>query len=497
MTGAAAARTVGVDLGTTGIRAVVLDPRSGEILDAATRPVRVTTDGDAVTSDPAEIVAATVEVIAEATRGHVADVAAIGFSVQGEAFVPVDTAGHAVGPVPLSMDRRGRPMLPRVADTLGEKEFQVITGQPLHAMFAGFKMVAGDAEWRADRYLGLGDHLLAVLGGEPLTDFTQAARTGLFDVERRVWSAPLIDAVGLTDAFRRLPRVAASGTSAGHLSATMADRTGLRMDTRLVVGMHDQAAAFVGGGGDSDGTAVFSLGSSECLTVASQSRPDIIGTGLACYPTGSDQWLVLAGTAAGGWGLQWLARFVGIEEPRARQEFLNAPPDTPTEVLLLPYFTGSGTLDNNPYARGVISGLSLDTRPADLVRAMYESSGYEAAKILDALSGQVRVTGIRAVGAGSGNRAALQVRADAADWEIVSGDLHAAARGAATIAARGAGLDVCGALAPSSALVPRPAHRDHHRRRRESYRQLYSALALPNGTGADTMTEEPRGNHHP
>lgn len=254
------ASTIGLDLGTSGVRAIVLDHGSGEVLASASRPVAVHNHAGTVTSNAEEIIEAVLEVLGRVGRAS-ESIAGVGISVQGEAVLPVDADGRPVGPVVLSQDTRGAAVAERVAGTLGAERFQQITGQPLHPMFSGFKIAAGGefaTGWR-----GLGDHVLAVLGGRWVTDWTQAARTGLFDVNTLRWSDELAAALGLTDRDHPLPCTAVAGTRAGTIDPAVAAGVGLSPGTQLTVGAHDQAAAFLGGGGDQHGIAVLSLGSSE------------------------------------------------------------------------------------------------------------------------------------------------------------------------------------------------------------------------------------------
>ncbi len=485
--------TVGLDLGTSGVRAVVLDCHTGEIQSEATQPVGVRTGGDLVTADADEIVDAVLTVLARTPAELAADVAAIGFSVQGEAFVPLDRFGRAVDRVPLSMDKRGAGQVSRMADALGAERFQQLTGQPLNEMFPVFKIAAESDRWDAARYLGLGDHVLTQLGGGALTDWTQAARTGLFDVEARAWSQILAEPMGLACVTSRMARPVAAGTVAGTLSADIASLSGLSSSTRLVVGMHDQAAAFLGAGGVADHTAVMSLGTSECVTVGSGTRLRLEGTGVACYPALPGLWMTLAGTAAGGWGLTWLAELTGAATPQQQKALLDAPAAQPGEVLLLPYFTGSGTLDNDPVARGTITGLTLNTRADQLVRAFYESSGYEMAKVLGALSGQIGISAVHIAGAGSQNRRAVQIRADAIDLTLSPVHPQAAARGAAVLAGGALGESVPAPQLCGAAVVPNLDHRERHLHRRQAYRDLYDAIAGLRPESAPTTTEAPRG----
>jgi sugar (pentulose or hexulose) kinase len=472
---------LGIDLGTSGVRALAV-AEDGTDLAAAARATSLSRPREGrVEVDAEQALAAAVSAVRRvcADPAVVADpVAALSLAVQGEAVVPVDAAGRALAPAPVSMDRRGAATAERVGSALGAAEVQRITGQPLHPMFSLYKIAAEGPNRtgpRVHQYRCLGGFVAARLGAEPVLDTTLAARTGAFDVDRRRWSQPLLEATGVPADL--LPTVVPPGTVIGTVAAAAATATGLAAGTPVVVGSHDQAASFWGAGGRAGEVAVFSTGSSDCLTVGTPARPDLAGTGFATYPAAEAGWLTLAGTAAGGWALDWLSTLVGAD----RAALLAAIPDRPPDLLVLPYLAGSGTLDNDPAARGAVVGLTLQTARDELVRAFLESAGFELAKILDALGGRgITAGGIRTVGGGSAERRVLAVRASAAGIPLTPVPGHSAARGAAFQAGVGIGRFASFEAAPvppaGPPAVPDPAHARHYAAQRARYRALYPAL---------------------
>ncbi len=488
---------LGIDLGTTGVRALVVDDAGTHVASAA-RPVPLDMEGGRAEVD-AVVVSAAVDAVIRDVVGPLKDpVRALSFSTQGEVVLAVDAHGRALAPVPVSMDRRGVAVEPRIGRRLGPGEFARITGQPPHPMFSVHKIAAGGPVWHSetvDRYLTLDAHIARGLGAEPATDLSMAARTGLLDVDARTWSDRIVDAARAEGAARllvqRLPSLAVAGQVIGSVSPEAAARTGLRPGTAIVAGAHDQAAAYLGAAGIPGLRSVFSLGSSDCLTVGSAERPaGLDGTGFASYPMGPSGWLTLAGTAAGGWALEWWARMLGTSV----SEVFDHPAAAPSSVMVLPYLIGSGTLDNDPAAHGAIIGLTLGTTREDLARAFLEASAFEMRKIVDALSQRAGISGgeISAVGGGASNAVALAIRADAAGLPLAVGPEHASARGAALLA--GVGIDVFPDLdhlpapAISERATPSPDLADWYGGRRTAYALLYEVLRPL--TAASPITKE-------
>lgn len=496
--------TIGLDLGTTGVRAVSFDA-AGRKIAAATRRTHLTRPRDGwLEFDPEAVLRSSEAVVAEAAAAAASagdEASAIGFSSQGEAIIPVDARGRALAPAPVTMDSRGEPAARALAARVGCDRVQQITGQPLHRMFSIYKIAVGDQNWRPPRaaaWRTLADFIASRWGGAPATDWTSAARTGMFEVGTTSWSNELIGAVA-EDApwIAELPlsEVVPPGTPVGAV-ADAADRLGVRPGTRLIAGLHDQAASFVGGGGRESAVATFALGSSDCLTVGTAGRPHgISGMGFATYPWRPGHWLTLAGTAAGGWALDWYA---GLTDTDDVAELVTYMATEPSPLLVLPYLAGSNTLDNDPFSRGAILGLTLDVTRPQLTRAFLEAAGYELAVLVDGFTAAGMTVGdLCAVGTGATSTASLAVRSSASGLPLTPTSGRASARGAALLAAAAMGtvdLDDLPPVEVGSTLRPDPTIADWYTQQRRAYRHLHDVLRP---FDADTLTNHPNRNRFP
>lgn len=475
---------LGIDLGTSGVR-VVAYSAAGRVVDAAAAPLTLRRDAPGrVELDAAELLRTLEAVVAgvaaeAAARGDRPQ--ALAFAVLGEAVLPVDAAGDPLAPIAVSMDTRGEQAARRLGERVGASEYTRITGQPLHGMFSAFKIAAGGPGWeQAAAYRCVGDFVTQRWTGRAVIDYSQAARTGVFDVARGEWSTVLIDALAEDAPWLRPDRLAEpvpGGAVAGALTEAAASRLGLEPGLPVVAGAHDQAAAFLGAGGEAGARSVVSFGSSDCVTVGTAERPaHLDGTGFASYRVDEALWVTLAGTAAGGWALEWFAAVVGGTVADVFGRLSAEPP----ALLVLPYLTGSGTLDNDPDARGVIHGLTLETTVPELARAVVEGAGFEFAKILAALRERgVRAGELYVTGSGAHNVEALRARAEAAGAALTPVTKDASSRGAAILAARGIGLDAPGLrqVPPpiASAQHPDESVRSWYDAQRDRYGALYEA----------------------
>jgi xylulokinase len=181
--------------------------------------------------------------------------------------------------------------------------------------------------------------------------------------------------------------------------------------------------------------------------------------------------------------LDWFATLTGVAGPAERDDLFEQAADHPARVLVLPYFTGSGTGDNDPHARGAIVGLGLDTTRAELARAFLESFGFEIRKIVDTLADRDIETGaLHAVGGGARSTRALAIRACAAGRPLTPVPGHAAARGAGLLAGVAIGLypslDRLPAPACGAALPPDPATAEWYAAQARRFANLYPASRL-------------------
>lgn len=437
---------IAVDLGTTGVRVaaiaddftvLTLVKRRIELLSPTPhgRLCRLADVEDAVIGGIREIVAR-----------NTLPIDAISFASQGEVVFALE-GGEAPPYFAVTMDNTGLAASREWIAARGAESFHKITGQPCHPMYPVFRFRAGRNACASStgRIVTLDGYLRLRLGGSHSADLSLVARSGLFDVEQRDWSAELTEWAGLSAAD--LPEALPAASLAGKVDAEGERLTGLPQGTPIVVGSHDQASVFWGVGGEPGVRPAFSAGSSECLTQASHTRPHVPGLFLPSYPVNDTTWLTLMGTPSGGWALEWLATFAGYEDVSSLVN--QACALASTEVLVYPYLAGGPALRNDPTATGEILGLNLGSRPPDVARAMLEASGFE---LFDAITRTASAFGHPSVIATAGTGAvggASQIRANAAEvpLDLVGAD--------ATL--RGTAIQAAVAIGKIPSLIPSPA----------------------------------------
>jgi len=490
---------LGLDIGTTGCKAIVFDVE-GNILGSAYREYPLVHPRPGWTELDATLVWSRVEESIRQAVGNAGPhdpVKALALSTQGEAVCPVDQEGNALANSIVTFDNRAVDQATRLAASLGSEAIFRMSGQPLHPMgtinkIAWWKENRPDIYDNAWKFLCYEDLAFARLGLPPTMDFSMAARTMAFDIQNQRWSPEILAVFGIDE--RKLPRIAPSGTVVGIIPDNVCERLGLPSGVLAITGGHDQPCGALGAGAVTQGRAMYAIGTVECVTPALESfLPDLGSQGFPCYPHVIPNMFVTLGFNFGGGSiLRWYRDVFGqLESSRAQAagqdvyDVILGPVDTtPGDLMLLPHFAGTGTPWLDPMSKGAILGFTLDTSKESLVKAILEGTTYEIALNTEAMTGAgLKLNELRAIGGGAKSAKWLQIKADILGIPLVTLSVsEAACLGAAILAGYGAELfpDIAQAAdalaAPIRTFEPNSEHHRRHQERLAIYRQLYPTL---------------------
>jgi xylulokinase len=227
----------------------------------------------------------------------------------------------------------------------------------------------------ATGWTDLGDYVLCGLGGEPVMDWTHASRAGAFDLVERAWDRESCEAAGIDVAF---PRLVASGSIVGSVSAAMAQRTGLPIGVAIVSGGHDHLCAAYGAGLRGTAELFLSAGTSEAH-LALIDAPMSGDTGRyhidqGCYVDGADYYAHI-NIHSGHFFRQWRSLLYADTDDQAMYAQLEAAPVESEVTFELAEDLRHARLDSVPYGAG----------PATLMRAILEGLAARSADIVDHL----------------------------------------------------------------------------------------------------------------
>jgi glycerol kinase len=409
-----------IDQGTTSTRSLLFDA-SGRLLASAQReflqsypqPGWVEHDPQTIWRD---VLHTAREVIA---KSHV-QVAAIGIANQRETTVVWERAnGTPIYPAIVWQDRRTTAECERLQREGVEALVRARTGLLLDPYFSATKLawilehVAG-ARARAERgelASGTIDSFLLwhLTGGKVhATDAANASRTMLFDIHRQCWDGELLKLFDIPQAL--LPEV---HDNSFHYGLTA---PGLFDHQIPIAGMAgDQHAALIGQACLAAGMAkaTFGTGCFFLLNTGQQALSPARGTltTLAYRAGGLPAYAVEGSIFAAGAALKWLRDKLGLIEDVSRTGTIAAGIAN-NGVYLVPAFAGLGAPHWDPDARGLICGLTLDTRPAHFVRAALESAAYQTFDLMQAIMGGEAPRALRVDGGMAGNDWFCQFLAD-------------------------------------------------------------------------------------
>lgn len=209
------------------------------------------------------------------------------------------------------------------------------------------------------------------LGLEPAMGHSLAGRTMMFDVVKHAWSDEVLSAAGLS--VSRLARPLPSGAVVGTIPGEIAAKLALGEGILVVAGGHDQPCAALGAGIVKERRAMYATGTVECITPAFKAPvfSEALFRNNYCTYDGAlpGMYSTVAYSLTGGNILKWFRdEFAGREQDIARSSgenvyevLLRALPSKPTSLLVLPYFTPTGTPYFDSEATGAIIGLRFST----------------------------------------------------------------------------------------------------------------------------------------
>jgi len=476
----------GIDVGTTGVKALVFDEK-GTPLFSAYRAYEIETMADGTRLlKGAELWQKTKESFAEAagqTQGRFAAVCADSF---GEAFVALDAEDNIICDPMLFTDRWGEKEYFEAEKKTSAGEIARICGLSLSPSYSLSKILylreqRPQIYGRIAKILLIADFVCFMLCGENAADYSAAGRTMFFDVSYCQWSDELITRFGLEKSHFSKPKP--MGTVIGTLRKSLAEEIGISGEVKVITGGHDQPVNAIGAG-LKPGYVVNSMGTSECitpLTPALLPEDFISSKGIPSellWEKG--KYCCLAYNPSSGLLIQWFASLFGGGEASSPAEFDRKVPDKPTRIMIQPYLMGSGTpyMDNRD--RLTFAGIDNGTTRYDLYRAVIEGLVLDQ-RLNTSILGEhnIAVDHLVAVGGGSKSRPWLQIKADILQIPVSTLTVkEAGALGCAVLCA--AALGVYASIEEAAAAMshigetvkPNTAHREFYDEKFELYKQL-------------------------
>lgn len=498
------ARILALDVGTTAVKAAIVDLAAGaRIVAIAESPLALATPAPGwAEQDPADWWQATRIAVAalegdDVRVGGRLDVAAVAVTGQMQDLIALDAELAPVRAAILYSDVRADAEHRVLVDELGPAWTAAVGSAPDATNVA--------AKWRwlvahephtveATEVVAVGAHSVVVahLTGIVRTDPTTAATTGYFDLRAGDWWAPSVTATGCP-----LAPVHAVREPVGPVTTDAAATLGLAEGVPVVLAPGDAVATTVGVLGDAVGAAYAYLGTSGWVAAtAAAPRP---APGVIVLPgLGDEHWIHVAPMATACGALDWARAvlFGGIDH--AGFDALAASADRPAAadgVVFLPHLDGVRTPDDAPDATGVLVGVRRATERATVAAAVQEGLAHAVRTLVELIAPDADP--LRVCGGGSMSRQLCRTIADVTGVPVVALDsAHAAVVGAAVTAGPAIGAAADPTTTDAEVALPDAARRRAHLAIESSFadivpnmRGLFHSLARARGGEAPTRRD--------
>ena len=448
-----------------------------------------------------------------------AEPAAIGITGMAEAGVPLDAAGEVLYPAISWFDRRTAGVLEWWGETIGVERTAGITGLPPNTA-AGIlrplwlRQHEPETWGRMRRWLNLPDFCAFKLCSAAATDYTLASRMMVLDIGSRQWSAPILAEIGIGQEL--LGECVPSGTRLGGLTADASAATGLPVGLPVCCGGHDHVCAALALGLVDEGDVLDSMGTAEAILVTldePKALADMAAKGIAQgIHAAPGRYYAMSGLYYSGGSVDWIRNILTTaldpapDTDEAFQRMLARAEGVPAGsggVHFLPHLRQANPPVFDPRSRGAFVGLTSDTGPGHLARAVMEGIAYECQRLLECLFDEfsLDVRTLAATGGGTRIGPLMTVKAALAGRPIVVPNVaEATCLGAAILGGTGAGVyagagDARERIRTSSRTVEpdvelKRVYRDRYNR---VYLRLYETLRDIHhaiGDGAEPATQD-------
>ncbi len=448
---------VAIDVGTTHSKAALFTAEGGTLVRIAKCHTDTVKQNGIDVYAPEKLWQAIFELVREVVGEDGGSVVGIGITSMAESGLLVDrVTGKPLSPFIPWFSPISQPQADRISAEADPYERFCASGLKPSAKYGLPKLL-----WLAEHmpetidsarggrgvWLSASDYIAFRLTGAATTDYTLAARTYAYRIDRKQWDTDFIRHFGLEPEM--FPEVLPSGQQVGAVLPAITSELELPNGIPVVIGGHDHVCSALAAGAVEPGTVMDSMGTAETLvgmlpnrTLTRADYDSGFSFGLHIVPNAL---FWMGSITFSGGSVEWLRGQLG-DEPLSYEailELLAALKPAPTGILFYPYLSGSGAPKRDAAAKAAFIGLTAAHTRADLLKAVLEGTGYEMEFMLEAAA---NLTGSKSkeltvVGGGTRNKHWLAVKADISDVLLTVPEQHETALlGAAMLAAAAGGV---------------------------------------------------------
>ena len=478
---------IGVDLGTSAVKLLLMDS-AGTVQKIVSReyPLSFPQTGWSE-QNPLDWYEQTIaglhQLLSDCDRSQVAG---ISFGGQMHGLVTLDDQDQVIRPAILWNDGRTSEETDYLNNVIGKDKLSQYTANIAFAGFTAPKilwMKKNEPEKFAKvvKIMLPKDYLAYRLSDSFCTDVSDASGMLLLDVKNRCWSKEMMEICGVKE--EQLPKVYESWEVVGTLKPEVAKELGFSENVKVIAGAGDNAAAAVGTGTVGDGQCNISLGTSGTVFISSKNFGVDEHNALHsfCHADGSYHLMgcMLSAASCNKW---WVEEILGTKDFAAEQAPIQKLGEN--HVFFLPYLMGERSPHNDPDARGVFFGMSMDTSRADMTQAVLEGVAFALRDSLEvAKSLGIKIERTKICGGGAKSPLWKQIIANVMNIKVDVLEVEEGpSLGGAMLAAVGCGVypDVETAGKKLAKVVdtvePTPELAAKYEERYQKFKELYPAM---------------------
>ena len=431
---------VGIDVGTTGTKAMVMDTE-GNVLSSGYREYPcIYPKQDWVEQDAEMLIQQTFGACKDAIENGKIDnsrIAGVGFSVQRATFLLTDENNEVLGGNFYGwQDNRSASELEYISSKIPANELYQTAGMPVTPTFSLEKIVwvmRNDPERysKVSKILLTSDYVMWRFGTDDFyCERTNACCSGMLDVKTLTWSDRIIDTFGI--AKDKLGKLVDPGTVVGSVSKEAALLSGLKEGTPLVTGTGDQQCAAVGAGVSQPGFASLTLGTAGLLVVGTDEPMLEDKSGFMMVPSSGImgmyevEGIQLGAASSYRWCRDTIAdleKKQGEEEGKdpyvIMENHINSSAPGSNGVMFMPFLIGSGYPYWNPEAKGSFMGIKFSNTKSDIVRSVMEGITLESKDMYEKMKeNNIEIKSLAITGGATKSAAWRQMIADMFNVEV-------------------------------------------------------------------------------
>lgn len=477
---------IGIDVGTSGVKVVLLDEKQN-IISTETISLKTTRERQGWSEQHPDLWWQAVMDALEALRTNqskqLAQVGWIGVTGQMHGLVILDDLCVPLCPAILWNDGRAakearelHQKKPELADKNGVLPMAGLTAPKVLWLQKNNRDLFEKIRW----VVSPKDYINFKLTGRLVTDFSDAAGTWFLDQAERRWSREAVELVGLD--LGQFPELVESTDIIGTVVPEIIDKFGLQKEVEVVGGGGDTPVGAVGLGCTNPGTAEISLGTSAHVFAPTATYvPDtelLVHSFCHALP---NIWFQMAAMLNGASVFKWFSTMLE-EDVAVLEQLVDAKYKGPGDLLFLPYLVGERTPLNNPDARGVFFGLNPEHTKVDMAQAIFEGVAYSLADgVRCLLDSGTTFNQIALAGGGAKSRVWAQIIASTLNLPVVcyKGGNVGPALGAARLAMLAMGMErqqVCHPPDVEETVYPDEGHVGQYKKGLVRFQKLYSCL---------------------